>query len=266
MQRTAHVVGASLLLASCAVPSFGQTGLFGIGDFGTGNSQRLFSIHESTGLATAIGDTGLVDAIDLAFDPTSNQLIALTQGGDRYSINPLTAQATLVSDVSDFIPEGGLAISATGAMYTTNFDDLYFASGTGSFAFTGPSGLLTAFDVSGLAFVNNQLFGFAANGTDADSLVRYDNITGAGTVIGTNVLTASDALGGLAWNFAGTDLFATNGSSLFRMNTTDGSATLIGALGAQGVSGIAYIPSPASSIAFIGPLFVLTPRRRRRTL
>ena len=264
MQRIAHLVGASISLAFCAVPALAQTGLFGIGEFGTGFSQNLYTINQATGTAVAIGSTGLTDAIDLAFDPSTSRLIALTQGGDRYSINPLTAQATLIADITDFIPEGGLAINASGTMYTTNFDDLYFASGSSSFTFAGASGLISAYDVSGLALVNNQLFGFAANGTDTDSLVRYDAATGAATIIGTNALTSSDALGGLAWSFMSSDVYATNGSSLFSISTIDGSAQSIGSFGVQGVAGIAYIPAPSVGAAMLASVALIARRRRSR--
>ena len=262
MQRIAHIVSASTMLAFSAAPALAQTGLFGIGEFGTGLPQSLYAINETTGAASVIGSTGLVDAIDLAFDASGNRLVALTAGGDRYAINARTGQATLIADIVDFIPEGALAINAAGSLYTTSFDDLFVASETGSFSLVGASGLTNAYDVSGLAFVNNRLFGFATNGSDSDALVSYNPATGAAAVVGINAITASESLGGLAWSFAGTDVFATNGSGLFRISTIDGSALSIGSHGIQGVSGIAYIPSPSAGLALFGGACLISRRRR----
>lgn len=255
----ACVLAAVALTASASVA---QVGLYAVGQFDGLAGQSLYSVNTTTGQATAIGNTGLFGVIDIAFDPSANRLLALTQGGDRYAIDTATAQATLVANVVDFIPEGGLAINASGTLYTTNFDDLHMATATSGFGLVGASGL-NVFDVSGLAFVNNQLFGLAANGTDADALVRYNTTTGSAEVIASLALTNTEGLAGLAWDFTGSSVFASSDSALFRIDTQSGAVTSIGAFGIQGVSGIAYIPAPGAAGLLVA-MGIAGARRRRR--
>jgi hypothetical protein len=146
-------------------------------------------------------------------------------------------------------------------MFTTIFDDLYTRVGT-TWQLVGASGLSVT-DVSGLAFVNGQLFGYATDGAGADSLVRYSAATGAASVVGATGVESFDALAGLTFDsFATATLFATDGDRLLSINTTSGAASVIGAHNVAGFVGIAAIPAPGALLA-LGLAGAVAARRRR---
>jgi hypothetical protein len=260
MSRFIACIGASAVLAFAG--SAAAQSLYAVGSLSPFAPINLYAVDPASGATSVIGSTGLTDVIDLAFDPAANRLVALTVGGDRYAINAATGASTLLFDGVDFIPEGGLAINNAGTRFTTNFDNLFIGAESNAFAPVGPSNL-TSFDVSGLAFVGPNLLGLATNGTDADTLVRFDTTTGAGSELFTLTGFASDSLAGLAWDFTSPSVFATDGANLFRIDTATGNTTLLGAHGITGVSGIAYIPAP-SALALLGLGAVAARRRRTR--
>jgi hypothetical protein len=258
MTNRIALLGVTAVTALASV-ALAQPTLYAVGSFAPGSAHTLYTVNASTGLASPIGSTGLTDVIDLAFDPSLNRLVALTAGDDRYELDPTTGSATLLFDGASFLTEGSLAISTSGTLYTTDFDNLSAASLTSPFALVGPSNL-NATDVSGLAFFNGSLYGLATNASDADTLVRFDVTTGLATELFTIATMNTGSVGGLT--ASPTTLFATSGDALFSIDIATGSATLLGAHGVTGLSGIAFIPAPSALVAF--GLLACARRRPRR--
>jgi hypothetical protein len=113
-------------------------------------------------------------------------------------------------------------------------------------------------DVSGLAWDAGVLYGYAKNGLDEDTLVMIDTATGGATLVGPTGIVSDASVGGAAFDATGA-LFVTDGAGMFTVDTATGAATLVGDTSLSGISGMAYIPAPASVLA----LGVLARRRRR---
>ncbi len=257
---TFALAGAAIGLVSASA----HAQLFGVGDFSPTGVQNLYSINASTGAATLIGSTGLRQISDITFDPNANALLAHTVAGDIFTLNPLTGAATLLEDGNTLVPESGLAVlPTTSARFTTIFDDLHSGANVTAWSRVGGSGL-NAFDVSALAFDPSlRLFGLASNGSLADELVEFNLSTGAATVIGATG-TASQSVAGLTFNHQAGQLLASDGAGLYSIDRASGAATFIGAHGATGFSGIAFVPTPGSlALLALGGMAVA---RRRRSL
>jgi hypothetical protein len=244
---------------ACAGVAQGQTGLFGVASFSNFGVQSLYSIDAATGAATVVGSTGLRQISGLDFNPFTGQLIALTQSGDRYAISTTTGASTLDTDSSFGVPEGSIAFES-GNAYTTIFDNLHIANAA-IWNQVGPSGLPAGADISGLDIGDGLALGLALNGTNPDQLVSFNLITGTASIIG-QTGTNSSAVAGLAHSFFSGEWFMSDGSSLFSLNTSTGAATLIGAHGVAGFSGLAFVPAPGSAVLLVAGAATL--RRRRR--
>lgn len=248
------------ILAVVTAASSAHAFLVGVGNFGAFSPQTLYSIDRSNGSATAIGPTGLVNINDLAWDATARRLYAYTTAADLYELNPYTGAATLLAARAGSVPEGSLTINPAGGFLTTNADVLSTVDpATAALAPIGVLGLNDN-DVSGLAFVGGRLLGYAKNGSLADTLVEINPATGAGTSIGSLATLSSVGVGGLA--FDGAMLFLSDSANLFSVDPLTTSATLIGAHGFGGFSGLAFVPSPGAAglLALAG----LAGARRRR--
>lgn len=254
---TLALAGAAIGFASASA----NAQLFGVGGFSPTGVQSLYSINPATGAATLIGSTGLRQISDIVYSPGTNALIAHTVAGDLFTLNTATGAASLLADGNTLVPESGLALrNSDGRLFTTIFDDLQGSNATpAGWSSIGASGL-NSFDVSGLAFdASDRLFGLVSNSTLADELVEFNVSTGAATVIGITG-TNSDNTAGLT--FVGSQLFASDGASLYSINTTTGAASLIGSHGVAGFSGIAFIPAPGS-VALLALSGAIVARRRR---
>lgn len=256
---TLALAGAAIGFASASA----NAQLFGVGGFSPSGFQSLYSINPATGAATLIGSTGLRQISDIVYSPGSNALIAHTVAGDLFTLNTTTGAASLLADGNTLVPESGLALrSSDGRLFTTIFDDLHGSNAVAAtWSSIGASGL-GSFDVSGLAFSGaDRLFGLVSNSTLADELVEFDVNTGTATLIGITG-TSSDNTAGLT--FVGNQLFASDGSSLYTINTATGAASLIGAHGVAGFSGIAFIPAPGTvALATLGGAMFARRRRAR---
>lgn len=233
--------------------------LYGVATYSNFGIQSLYSINTSSGAATLIGSTGLRQIAGLDWDASSGQLKALTVGGDQFSLNTTTGASTLVVDGSFGVPEGSVAY-ANGTAFTTIFDNLNTWNGA-AWQQVGPSLLAPGADISGLDFGGTQLLGLALNGSGADQLVAFNSATGTASVIG-NTGTNASTVGGLAHAFIGGEWYMSDGASLYSLNTTSGAASLIGAHGVGGFSGLAFVPSPGA-VGLIGLGGLLAARRRR---
>jgi hypothetical protein len=248
------------VLAAAAAASCVDASLVGVGNFGPFSQQSLYAIDPATGAATLIGNTGLVNINDVAWDAASGRLLAYTTAADLYELNFSTGAATLLAARAGTVPEGSLTVDAGGGLFTTNADVLCTLNrATGALAPIGVLGLNDN-DISGIAFVGGRLFGYAKNGTAADTLVEINPATGQGVSIGALATLSGASVGGLA--FDGSTLFLTDSANLFSVDPLTATATLIGAHGVGGFSGLAFIPAPSTAglLAFAG----LAAARRRR--
>ena len=182
--------------------NFGMTGLAfdpvsGVlyGSSANGNPDQstrdqLVTINPATGLVTPIGvySTPAGSMTDLSFDPNTHILYGIPSvgGANLYTIDPATAQATIVGSGAGFTATngGGLAVSSSSVIYGTplpaNFGTYDATSGafTNIAAPTLPNGR----GYGGLAFNGSTLYGIEA-GT-ASHLVTIDTTTGAVTDLG----------------------------------------------------------------------------------
>jgi hypothetical protein len=254
-----HRFAALAALAAGVGVAQAQGTLYGVATFSNFGTQSLYAINPATGAASLIGNTGLRQIAGLDWDQSSNQLIALTVGGDQFSLNTATGASTLLVDANFGVPEGSIAFR-NGTAFTTIFDNVHSWNGA-SWQLLGNSGLAAGADISGLDFTATRLLGLALNGTAGDELVSFDLTTGAASIIGATGTNAS-TVAGLAFDFNAGGLFMTDGSSLYSLNEGTGSATLIGSHGLSGFSGLAYVPAPGTMVLLAGTGLLASRRRR----
>ncbi|MGH9797552.1 MAG: hypothetical protein ACRD5D_05280, partial [Candidatus Polarisedimenticolia bacterium] len=168
-------------------------------------------------------------------------------GGNLYAIDPATAAATLIGPIGFSVP--AIAVDpTTGVLYAgrgSGTANLYRLNPlTGAPTLVGNAGIGAA-SIAGLEFRADGVLFAAINaiddgGTGADTLARINKATGAATVAGTfgGGIGISGGPGGieaLAFDASGVlfgasaDQSLTGGPpSLYRINTTNGQATLVG--------------------------------------
>jgi hypothetical protein len=181
----------------------------------------------------------------------------MTVAADLYRLNVNTGAATLVAAQANTLPEGDISFSG-GVLYHTSSAGMVSTVDTAT-------GALTPFvdisaggsDFSGLTVTSTLSVALALNGTDADSLVVFS----AGGIF-TSMLPGTNgvSVGGLASD--GTRAWMTDGTSLFELSTSSGTATLLGGHGVGGMSGLAFVPTPGA--AGLLALGALAAGRRRR--
>jgi hypothetical protein len=258
-----RAAGFALALALASAASAGNSVLLGVASYAPFTQQGLYRIDASTGAATLIANTGLVNINGISFDTVTGTLYAYTTAADLYKIDVNTGAATLLAQVNATVPEGDLAMTSPASAFAVNAG-LFGAISitTGVFA---PIGLLgpAGDDISGLALdATGAVFGYAKNGTNADTIVTINPLTGLATTLGPTGFNAASAVGALAFDPAASAMYLSDGANLRLVNTSTGEATLIGAHGVNHLSGLAIIPSPAATglalVALVGSL-----RRRR---
>jgi hypothetical protein len=160
---------------------------------------QLVTINPATGLVTPIGVYSTADGsmTDLSFDPNTHILYGIPSvgGASLYTIDPATAQATLVG-TSGFTQTngGGLAVSSSSVIYGTplpaNFGT--YDATTGAYTDianpTKPNGR----GYGALSFNGSVLYGVEA-GT-ASHLVTIDTTTGAVVDLGATAAQFLDAI------------------------------------------------------------------------
>lgn len=260
MLRIAAIAAA---VAASAGSALAQGVLYGVASFSSFGIQSLYSIDPATGAATLVGSTGLRQISGLDWDSANNRLVALTGSGDQFVINTASGASSLLVDAAFGVPEGSVAFN-NGTAYTAIFDNLHSWTGA-AWQQLGPSGLAPGADISGLDFGLDRgaavLLGLATNGAGSDTLVSFDPATGAGTVIGPTGTNAG-SVGGLAYGFLGSAWYMTDGAALYSLDVATGAASLVGAHGVGGFSGLAFVPTPGAA-ALLGLGAVLAVRRRR---
>jgi len=242
-----RVLGMTVMLA--ALTAFAQAeGLYGVASYTPFGSQGLYHINPATGAATLIGDTGVRRINGIAWDDAANVLYAFTTNAELYTLDVNTGVATLIGDVTGIVPEGDIAFYA-GMLLTVNADELgTLARPTPTYTAIGATGTIGA-DISGLTVTTaGELLGFARYGTGSDAILTIDPTTGAVTdslVLGP---LNGGAVGGLTTDLLSTEIYLTDGDTLYKVNVSGVGAplTMIGGHGVSGMSGLAYVPEPAS--------------------
>jgi hypothetical protein len=160
---------------------------------------QLVTINPATGLVTPIGvySTPNGSMTDLSFDPNTHILYGIPSigGASLYTIDPATAQATIVGNAGFTQTNGGgLAVSSSSVIYGTplpaNFGT--YDATTGAFTNIAAPTLPTGRGFGGLAFNGSTLYGIEA-GT-ASHLVTIDTTTGAVADLGATAAQFLDAI------------------------------------------------------------------------
>ncbi|HWL94975.1 MAG TPA: hypothetical protein VNT79_15755 [Phycisphaerae bacterium] len=243
----------------------------------------LYDVSPATGQATNPRATGLVNPIDIEFsgDGTLYAVTANTTPGQMpglWQIDPGSGAPTFISGVQGLdlgvMVEGDLAFGSgvmysIGAAFSGTLRTISLADGTttpiGSNGFESDWSALS-FDASGSLFVVNT----GAGGAPTSTLLRLDPATGA-TI---SSITLNQDLGG----WAAMDLDPSTGTlyvadggiaspgtdSLYTLDTATGTLTLVGSLElADGLSGLAIIPEPATAVYALIVCAIAAWRRQR---
>lgn len=220
---------------------------------GSSNNGNLSTLSLTTGAGTNIGQSTFNDIIDLAIHPTTNVIYGLratttrsdllrfnAQGGDAYQYIQLP-----VPDIYSIeFDKNGLfyGVKRSGEIYRFTLP-----SGDSTFVAKIPTTLTTvAFDP-----VSNELYGTVRNivGAVRDRIVKINLQTGDTTHIGRTGFGVNTV--GIAFNDNGTMYgikgTATQVSDLFTIDKTTGVGTLVGAVGFQGLTGIAFAKTLVSN-------------------
>jgi MYXO-CTERM domain-containing protein len=225
----------------------------------------IYTIDQTSGLATLLGSSGFRAPFDLTSDwrPDSFTIYAPDSDTNQLlELDPSTGDGTVIGGFGTVTFMESLAFDATtGTLYGLTMDDILYQidTGTGNATLIGTVGFgsifAIGFDLSG------TLYGVAF---DSSELITIDTGSGAGTAV------ASTTLQGV------TDLAArpedgvmyavdTYSDAVYTMNLTTGEHTLVGAYnsGVDFMVGLAFspIPEPAAlSLLALGGL--LLARRR----
>lgn len=289
MRYILSALASVAVLASSPVSAEEVIGLVGstrIVTFDSASPGTITTSRTITGLASGVTLTG----IDLR--PADNQLYSISTTGTVYRLTLSGANYTATS-------LGSISTSPSGNSFGLDFnptvDRLRVVSDTNQNLrvnqTTTPPGVTvdspitlngsSNVDLIGAAYTNS-VFGATTTtlyGIDAftDALVRSTNAN-AGTYTNTNLagalfgplgvsLGSSDLLGFDISGFSGAGFFSVN-NNFYGVDLNTGGATLIGALGAEGITGItvASVPEPATWAMMLigfGAIGVAFRRRRR---
>jgi hypothetical protein len=261
------------------------------------DNNRLLSFDTAspgvlTGVAPISGRVNGEDLIGIDFRPSNNQLYAVGEFGNIYTINLTTAAATpagtLVADPADpSNPFTGLQGSRWGFDFNPQADRLRITSDTGQNLRVNLTGGLVTTDTNitspgaivGAAYTNNfpgagstVLYGIDSAAT-GHRLVQFvgspndGNISGVGPLgINNSSLVGFDifSVGGQGDQaFAGLQNETLGVSELYTVSLTTGTATLVGTIGGGDlIDGLAVvIPEPGTlSLLAVGALALV--RRR----
>jgi Concanavalin A-like lectin/glucanases superfamily len=253
-----------------------------------GTSGQLIAINTSTGVGTLMGQ---LDRVIIA-GSVDTPLTALGIGarGEKLFVfdefPPQLEQPALVMQVD---PATGHTIGSSidpGNMRQFMEGDFTFRSSDGlgfisALNFGNPPSQLVSIDITapshiiigslskhmdGLAFDNNNVL-YGINESDVNSgvvsLWTIDPATAVITLVGPLGVGANENFAGLAFDSSGTLFAAINSgndtpSLLYKVNKSTGSATLIGSIGFNDISGLAFLAPPVLSIEYVSGNFVLS--------
>lgn len=265
------VVTASAAIALFVWTTQAQTGhLYGIadgGDFGA-----IYEIDPLTGAATLVvelqaemGLLGGLTALDGVLYATGvrNYPGAPANQPTLGRIDLATGAVTFVSDLGGRFNVQGLASNESqGVFYGIDVSESQLLTITTAGVIT-PVGDTGGADGRGLAYDDGAGVLYALD--LSDNLYTIDTLTGAGALIGEIDIdpTGLDQTG-LAFDEFTRTLYLNDavGDNLWIIDTATGAATLVGSNGVNGITGLAWVPAPAT-LALGAPLGVLLARRRR---
>ncbi len=222
---------------------------------------RLGKVDVATGAVTIVG-VMRVTMTDIAFDPAGS-LYGISSNS-LYRINPASAAITLVGNLGA-ANLNSLVFDSAGNLYAASSSLYSISVTTGAASLIGNGG--TTYRSSGdLAFVGGALY-LSSSSPTADSLIRLNTTTGAGTALGP---IGIDRVFGLATS-DNINLYAVAGTGIYSVNTFTGAANLLVNYGGQGLSaanGTAFIseaipiPEPATYVLFAMGISLLSLRTR----
>jgi hypothetical protein len=211
--------------------------------YGLGSDRVVYTINTSTGAATAVSGPLALGGTEYAFDfnPTIDRLRIVSNTNENYVFNPNDGSLTTATSV--FFANGdvnqGVNPDVTAAAYTSS---TFGAAGT-----------------------TTQLYGID---TRNDVLVRQANSAGTLNTVGPLGVNLGSRT---SFDIAGSDAFAFNGTSLYRVNLATGGLTSVGTVDRQ-LFGIAIgaVPEPTTwammVIGFGSIGYSLRQRRRKAPL
>lgn len=217
---------------------------------GTADGGRLLTIDLNTGTGTAIGPSGSPRVQGLAINSKGEIFGSLGIGNEPgtgsqlIKIDAATGFATIIGVMRpDFVE--ALAFDANDVLYGVDSfpgDTLYIIdTNTADVTPIGSTGIALA----GLTFApNGTLFGSTGGGNDLIYTVNIN--TGTATFVGSTGMQASipDIAFDDAGNFFGvTGSQGPNPTSLISIDPANAAATVIGPVGLESVSGLAFAPS-----------------------
>jgi hypothetical protein len=208
--------------------------------YGLGNSNRVYSINTTTGVATAVGG---------AFTP------ALNGSSFSFDFNPTIDRIRVVSDANTNLVlnpnDGSVQLAATNVFYGPADPNFGADPNVIHSAYTSPAGQLYGID-TGLDILVTQANNAGTLSTVGPLGVQLHGLGGFDISSGTGVAYIAGATEGSSL------------SSFFSVNLLTGAATNLGEIGAGAafITGIAVIPAPGA-LALLGLGTLIATRRRR---
>ena len=210
--------------------------------YGLNTNRQVYTINTATGVATAVGDTLAIGGNSFGFDfnPTIDRVRIVSNTDRNYVFNP---------------DSGAITGAPTAAPLA------YAAGDVNKGANPGVTAAAYTSSTFGAAPASTQLY---VLDTDLDVLARQNNNGGVLTTVGS---FGKDLGSRTSFDIAGSDAFAFNGSTLYRVDLNSGALTTIGNTD-RGLFGIAIgapaVPEPATWAMMILGFGVVGYAMRRR--